>query len=187
MFELPIGGVSQPVRTAKGMAILAVLDEQPPGIAPLEQVKEKVGSAILNDRLRKASLTAAEKAFSRGKSVDQAAKTLGLDVQDSGDLTPGPVVLPGAGGDTPKLQAALFGDEVATGAKGVLPVPAGALIYEVTDRAPFDPVAFEAGKSDLESELLKQKREVYLQTVLNELWKEYEITVNQELVSRYDS
>jgi peptidyl-prolyl cis-trans isomerase D len=187
IFDLPVGGVSQPVRMAKGMAILAVVKESPPGVAPLAEVRETVGTAILNDRLRKASIVAARKAVGDNQDLDKAAKSLGIEIQDSGDLIPGPVILAGTGGNTPELQTTMFGDEIATGSKGILEVPAGALIYEVTDRTPFDSVAFQAGKADLKAELLLQKRNVYLQTVLTKIMEGYEIQINQELIARQDS
>ncbi len=187
MFELPVGGVSAPMAVARGMAVFTVDAELPPAIAPLADVRTRVESAVLNDRLQKASVTAAEQALGSGRDLNRAARSLEQEVQDSGDLAAGPVDLPGTGGSTPEIRAALFDDAVAIGDVGVIPVPAGALIYEVTDRTAFDPAAFHAASEALESELLLQKRQFHLQTVLNALQENYTIEINAELIAGYDN
>jgi hypothetical protein len=132
-------------------------------------------------------VAAAEKALGSRRDLDRAARSLDQEVQDSGDMAPGPVTLPGIGGDSPEIRAALFDDAVAIGDSGVIPVPAGALIYEVTDRTAFDPEAFHAGSEALKSELLLQKRQFHLQAVLNTLRENYTIEINTEMITGYDS
>jgi hypothetical protein len=187
MFELPVGGISGPVGVARGMAVFVVDEELPPSIAPLTEVRAQVETAFRNDRLRKAAVAAARSALGSRGDLDRAARSLDQEVQDSGDMAPGRVVLPGLGGDSAELSAALFNDQVAVGDNGVIPVPAGALIYEVTDRAPFDPDAFLAAGESLEAEILSQKRQLHLQTVLSTLREGYRIEINTELVAPYDS
>jgi hypothetical protein len=97
------------------------------------------------------------------------------------------VVLPGIGGDSDELSATLFDDGTVIGNTGVIQVPAGALIYEVTDRTPFDQVAFETGSDLLREELLTQKRQLHLQSILNRLREDYRIEINSELINQYDS
>ena len=126
MFDLPVGGISGPVVVARGMAVFAVDEEFQPTVAPLADVRLQVESAYRNDRLRKAAVAAARSALGTRGELDRAARSLDQEVQDSGDLTPGRVVLPGIGGDSPELSAALFDDNTAIGDSGVIPVPAGA-------------------------------------------------------------
>jgi peptidyl-prolyl cis-trans isomerase D len=186
MFELPVGGISGPVVVARGMAVFAVDEEFPPAVAPLADVRLQVESAYRNERLRKMAVTAARKALGAG-DLDRAARSLDQEVQDSGDLAPGRVVLPGIGGDSDELSATLFDDGTVIGNTGVIQVPAGALIYEVTDRTPFDQVAFETGSDLLHEELLTQKRQLHLQSILNRLREDYRIEINSELINQYDS
>ncbi len=187
MFELPVGGISSPVGVARGMAVFSVDEEFPPAVAPLEDVRIKVEAAFRNDRLGKAAVAAARSSLGSRRDLDRAARALALEVQDSGDLAPGRVVLPGIGGVSNELSAALFDDQLAVGDTGVIAVPAGALIYEVTDRAPFDPDAFNVASASLEAELLTQKRQAHVQAVLTTLRADYRIEINSELVAPYDS
>ena len=187
MFDLPVGGISGPVGVARGMAVFAVDEELPPSVAPLADVRLQVESAYRNDLLKKAAVASARAALGSSGDLDRAARSLKQEVQDSGDMAPGRVALPGVGGDVTELAAALFNDEIAIGDTGVIPVPAGALIYEVTDRAPFDRAAFLAAGDALEQELLTEKRQIQIQTVLNRLREDYLIEINTELVTSYDS
>ncbi len=48
--ELPIGGTSQPVRTAQGYHVLWLLDREPPVTPPLEEIASEVRSELKRRR-----------------------------------------------------------------------------------------------------------------------------------------
>ncbi len=112
-----------------------------------------------------------------------AAKRLGLEVIESGDLVPG-TPPSGTGGSTPELAARLFGDGISEGDSGVVAVPAGAMIYEVTRRERFDPAAFAAAVPELRQELEIQRRETLRQATIAELRRRRSIEVNDSLIER---
>lgn len=186
VMSLEVGEVSQPLPIARGMAVVALEAENPSAVAPLEEVEAEVRTAILNDRAVSAAVEAARAALASHGTVDAMAGALGKEVQDSGDLAPGRIVLPRSGGDSPELRAALFHDAVAEGDTGVTAVPAGAVVYEVTRRVGFDAAALEASRTALRMELLNQKRMSLLQQTLAKLRETYDVTVNAELVEAFN-
>ena len=68
----------------------------------------------------------------------------------------------------------------------MIQVPAGAMVYEVTERQQVDPAAYIEAKGDLRLELLDQRKNMLRQSILNQLAEELEVNINQELVNQYD-
>jgi len=167
------------------MALVVVDEIVPPAVAPLAEVETQVRTDLLNERAREAAREAARRALDRHKSIAAVARALGKEVGESGDLAPGSVI-PGTGGSTPEMEEALFGPAVLEGERGVAPVPAGALVYEVTRRQPFDSLAFEDAKAALRQELLEQRRSAMRQAVLERMYQQQEVLVNNELIDAYN-
>lgn len=180
------GDVRGPLGVARGLAIVAVDEIIPATVAPLDEVRDSVRTAILNQRQRDAAVEAARRALDRRGSVEAAAKSLGVEVRESGDLAPGPVLLPGTGGGQEAMRDVLFADSIAEGDTGVVEVPAGAVMYRVTRRVPFDAELFEASRASLREELLNQRRGELLRSILFRVEKDVPIQVNDALVARYD-
>ena len=186
VLALEPGQVSEPLRVAQGLAIAVVDELVPPSIAPLEQIQERVRSDLLNDKAVRAAIATAEQALARQGALDRAAKAVGREAQDSGELGPGQAVA-GSGGSSPEMREALFGAPAAVGRTGVVPVPGGALVYEIVSRQAFDPQAFQAARNDLRAELLEQRRQGMRRSMVDELSRRSNIEINQELVQRLDS
>jgi hypothetical protein len=106
-------------------------------------------------------------------------------MQTSGELSPGQP-LPGTGGSTPELTDVLFGDAVQVGDRGVVEVPEGSVIYEVTSRVPFDPDLFEQGKEELRQEVLVQRQTEYRQSIVQRLRESQQIEINFELLQEFN-
>jgi peptidyl-prolyl cis-trans isomerase D len=183
IFALAPGSVSQPLRVTSGAALVVVDESLPPGPAAFEEVASRVRTEIMNDRTRQAALAAAREALAAHGSVAAAAKRLGLEVRQQ-DLASGES-LTATGGATPELQARLFSPETPIGDRGVLPVPAGAIIFEITGRQVFDAARFEAEKATLMAETLGERRNTYRQGVLNRLKERQKIQLNQEALARF--
>jgi hypothetical protein len=164
------------------MAILTTVgDPLPPGVRPLAEVQDRVRSDILNDRTREAAHKVAADALAKGKTLEEAAKALGLDMKKDQALQPGQPI-PGSGGKSPEVEKALFGSGVTKGDRGVAPVPAGAVLYEVKVVEHFDAAAFQARKAALREELVSQKKSAMLQALMDRLRQKHQIEINQELV-----
>ncbi len=185
VLAMEAGEISRPLRVARGVAIVMADEIVPAGVAPFEAVDQKVRTDLLNERARQAAFAAAERALEGAGDLPAAAAPLNLEVRESGDLAPRQV-LPATGGNSPELQAALFGDAVAVGDRGVVPVPAGALAYEITRREPFDAPAFQAARESLRAELLLQRRQGMRRSMVDQLGRQMEIVINDEVVRRVD-
>jgi len=179
--DLEAGQISDPLRVSSGMAILTVSDWIPAGLAPLDESMEQVTTDILNDRSRQAALTLAEETFYSGDSLQAAADALGLTIQNSGELAPGQAI-PGTGDLSSDVTDVLFGEGVQEFNSGVVAVASGAMIYEITERQPFDIERYESEKAGLSQSVLTQKRDRLRQSMLNRLYEEMEIEVNRKIV-----
>jgi len=186
VWDLPVGAARGPLPVAVGSSVLVldeVLDE---GLQPLEAVRQQVLSDLLTDRTRKAALQAAQQASQAGGGASEIAQRLGLELRNSGDVSPGEI-LPGTGGNSDDLRMALFGAEVAVGDRHVAGVPAGAVFFEVTGRTAFDPVAFEDARLDLRQEVLTRKRGTMREAVIQELIDRQDVEVNDEMVQQVNT
>jgi parvulin-like peptidyl-prolyl isomerase len=186
VFDLEPGKSSHPLRVARGMALVVVDETVEASVAPLEQIAETVRSDLSSELSRQAALTAAQEALDRGGEFSAVARRLDQEVAASGDLAPGQT-LPGAGAATPELRESLFAPGLMEGDRGVVEVPAGALVFEVTRREPFDSYAFEDAKATLRQELLEQKKNALRQSIIQQMIRVQDVEINGELVEAYDS
>ncbi len=180
VYALSPGSVSQPLGVAKGLAIVISSGSVPPAIPALAEIQDRVRSDLLNARVRDSALAEARRAFGSHPDLASAAKALGQEVRSSGDMTPGRS-LPGTG-RSPELEKAVFAPGTKVGDRGVLAVPAGAVLYTVTRREMFDPAQFEATKADLRAELAAQRRSTVLQSILEGVRQKHKIEINSEMV-----
>ncbi len=185
VLTLDPGAVSQPVRSTRGLLIAVVDELVPPGQAPFEDVEARVRGDVIDARSHEAALAAARRAMGGARELRAAARTAAREVESSGDLAPGQSQ-PAWGGDSPELRAALFGPDVQVGQRGVVAVPAGALVYEVTRRVPFDPVAFAGAKTALRDELRQQRESSLVRSLVEQLRRKREIVINEPLVQQLD-
>jgi peptidyl-prolyl cis-trans isomerase D len=186
LFQLEIGELSEPKSVRQGWAVLGVTEEVPSSIAPLDEVRAKVTTALLNERGAEAARAAAARALERHTGLEETARALGLEVEPSGPMTSDRVLL-GTGGTSPELREALFGPDSAVGKVGVARVPSGAVVFEITQREVFDPTKFEESKETLREELLDQRRATIVEAALEGLRQGYRIEINDEIVSRLDA
>jgi peptidyl-prolyl cis-trans isomerase D len=186
LFDLELEALTEPASVRQGWAIVGVTGEVPSSIAPLEEVRTEVTTAVLNDRASAAAAAAAAGALERHGNLSAAAGALKLEVQQSGSVT-SDRVLTGTGGMSPELREALFGSGAAEGTVDVVPVPAGAVIFQITKREVFDPAKFEESKANVRQELLDERQAAMVEAALEGLRGTYEIEINNEIVSRIDA
>jgi peptidyl-prolyl cis-trans isomerase D len=185
VLTLDPGAVTQPVRSTRGLLIAVVDELVPAGQAPFEDVEARVRGDVIDARSHDAALAAARRAMAGARDLRAAARSAAREVETSGDLAPGQSQ-PAWGGDSPELRAALFGPDVQVGQRGAVAVPAGALVYEVTRRVPFDPVAFAGAKTALREELRQQRESSLVRSLVEQLRSKREIVINEPLVQQLD-
>jgi hypothetical protein len=183
VFALPPGGISEPLPVARGVALVVAGETLPPANRALDEVKDRVRSDVLNARARAAARSAAGAALARHRTLEDAAKALGVEVRSGIDATP-KQTLAGTGGTSPELDVALFSATAAAGDVGVAPVPAGAVIYRVQQVERFDPATFAARRGEIRDEILGQRRSAYVQAMTEKLRGKHQIEMNSALVEQ---
>jgi peptidyl-prolyl cis-trans isomerase D len=183
--ELEPGTLSDPLRVAAGVALVVVDEVVPEAPAPLEEVRSGVSTAILDERTRKAALAAARASNDRHADLAALARSLELEVQSSADLAPGQAPT-GTGGSSAEIEEVLFGNAATEGLRGVVAVPAGAMVYEITRREPVDPLRFQTESAGLREETLQSRRDQYRQSVVTQLRSTQQIEYNPQWLDALD-
>lgn len=185
VFETAIGESTGSVSVSKGIVIAVVEAEIEERVRPFEDVTARVRVDLLNQRLRESAVAKARRAYEAGGDFSAMSKRIGGEVLDSGDLAPGESPAK-TGGSTPEMEKALFADSADIGMTGLLEIPAGAMIYVITDRVPFDSSAFDSAQPTLEQELLGQRKQILLQHIMSDLLDDYEVLLNEEMIASID-
>jgi hypothetical protein len=186
VFELQVGAVSPPLDSRSGKLIVTVDEIAPAEVAPYEEVTPQVRADVLAERRSLRALELAKQATTQGDwTLERVASGFGLEVQQSGDLAPGRAPL-AAGGMTDELEQALFGDAASVGDRGVIAVPNGALVYRITLREAFDPVAFAEARPALLAELTENRRQGLRESILATMRDRVPVEVNQALIAQID-
>lgn len=159
LFELAVGGVSSPVKTAGGYVIAKVLDRIQAGVPPLGEIKAQVMEAIRMERAEAMALDRAKAllaALARGSDFAATARAEGFAV---GDL---PMF---SRAEPPKDRAALPSSvllaALQTPAGQVsepVKTPAGVYVVKTLERQRPAGEGFEKERETLGKQLLDQKR-----------------------------
>ncbi|HKW92875.1 MAG TPA: peptidyl-prolyl cis-trans isomerase [Methylomirabilota bacterium] len=159
IFSLTVGGVSAPLKTAGGYAVIKVVQQIPAGVPPVAEIRDRVVEAIRRERAGqqvadKAKALAAE--LSKGGDFAAAAKAAGFT---TGDL---PLF---SRADPPKERGGLPGGVLLA----ALQTPAGQIaepvraeggvyVVKTLERQPAPADGFDRERPELEKQVLEQKR-----------------------------
>ena len=156
-FSIAVGGVSAPIKTAVGHAVLKVVEAIPAGVPPLDQIRGRVVDAIKRERAEAQAMERARALAGAAKTGDfgAMARAEGFTTGDLGFFSRSePPKERGVPGNV--SQAAL---QTAVGAISE-PIRAGLSVYVVKtlERQPADPAGFEAKRAELEKQVIEQKK-----------------------------
>lgn len=159
LFGLAVGGVSAPIKTAAGYAVVKVVQQVPAGVPPLAEIRERVVEAIKRERAEqqltdKAKILAAT--LAKGGDITAAAKAEGF--------TTGSIPL-FSRSDPPKERGSLPGGVLLA----ALQTPAGQVaepvraeggvyVVKTLERQPANPDDFDREREELDKQVLEQKR-----------------------------
>jgi peptidyl-prolyl cis-trans isomerase D len=159
IFGLAVGGVSAPLKTAVGYAIVKVEQQIPSGVPPVAEIRDRVVDAIKRERAEQ-QVTAKAKTLiaALGKGGDFAAAATG------DGFTTGSIPL-FSRADPPKERASLPGGVLLA----ALQTPAGQVaepvraeggvyVVKTLERQPAAADGFERERAELEKQVLEQKR-----------------------------
>jgi peptidyl-prolyl cis-trans isomerase D len=181
-FELEIGQVSPPIRVGNGYGFIQLLEENPPRIPPLDEIKERVRRTIRDQKAKEEALARAEELASKlseGSDAGPIAEAAGLTLENVESFLRGGSV-PQAGSSAAVSEAAFslplkaFSDPI--------PVDNGYVLLRVVDRTGFQPDQFDAEKDDFTEQILNEKRQRTWSAFLQSLQNRYSIQTNRELL-----
>jgi len=184
-FGLEPGAVSAPVEVPRGWLVMRLREAKPARDPELAEVEARVRAAV--QRLQAVELARAEAAnvkarLGAGRSLDEVAAELGLEVTDSGEFTPGGSI-PGVGPARPVADA--LAGLTAGGVGGPVAVASGALVFEVVSKSEFDRAAFEAARSETRDQLRREEAQRLLTAILSERREAAGVTYDRPLLEQY--
>jgi peptidyl-prolyl cis-trans isomerase D len=159
LFGLAVGGVSTPIKTGGGFAIVKVLQHMPPGVPPVAEIRDRVVEAIKRERAEQQVVDRAKTLIATlGKGGDFAAAAR-ADGFSTGSV---PLF---SRAEPPKERGSLPG-AVLTAA---LQTPAGQVaepvraeggvyVVKTLERAAAPADGFDRERAELEKQVLEQKR-----------------------------
>ncbi len=184
-FAAEVGKLSEPIQIAAGWAIYSALEIQPPRLPELAEVIEQVRADAQLERqneLARAQLTEAKQALAAGKTFEQVAKDLGVELASSAAFRQDGTIT-GLGLARDVAAAALALETGSVG--GPTAVADGLVLFEVTERTHFDPVAFAANREQTRERLRNERVDSLLQSVIEQRKRELEVTYSREFLANF--
>jgi hypothetical protein len=133
------------------------------------------------NKLAESTLAAAKSQLAAGRSLDEVAKSLELEVQESGDFTRNGQV-PGLGAAGALFDAALAIPPGAVG--GPVVVPQGAVLFEVVAKSGFDRAKFTAEREATRTEMKRMETSRLEESLLRQRRAEVGVRYDPDLAQR---
>jgi peptidyl-prolyl cis-trans isomerase D len=183
-FSLKKGEVSQAVQVPQGWVILYVKDLSAAHAPTLPEVEPRVRAAVTSQKLQQLAqqkLEAARQEIAAGKTLDQVAAGLGVQVQETPEFG-GQGVIPGLGYNPELTKAALALPTGQVG--GPIPVSQGSLLFQVTDHKGWDPKQYAANREQTRSTLLQQKLSGLEGTLIEQRRRELNVEFDRQFLDQ---
>jgi peptidyl-prolyl cis-trans isomerase D len=167
-FSLVLGGVSEPIKTPAGWVVAKVVESIPPGVPPLEQIRDRVTAAVKREKAETAAAGRSTQLVEAAKAgnLEAAAKKVGATYGETPRFsrTKPAEKLPG---DAQLAALQTPAGEVSAPVK----TPQGYYLVKVLERAPAGPVD-PAEREKLARELTGQKQ--------SQIWERWVATARSE-------
>jgi peptidyl-prolyl cis-trans isomerase D len=155
-FALPVGGVSDLVRSSFGFHIIKMKDIRPPRTTTLEEARETIRQELKLGRARSETLKRAAD-FARaaaGGKLEAVAKSQGLALQGTGEVRDGDA-LPGLAASQQVVARML---SLAPGeVSDAIPTPTGQIVVQVTGTAPPAARPFEEVRAQVQKDMDEER------------------------------
>lgn len=166
-FSLPVGKISDPVKTNFGYHVLKVDAHRPARTKPFEEVKPEIEAQVKEQKQRQAADALASQVLADAKSmgIDKAAAKHDLSLTTT-DYVAGDASLPGIG-SSPEAMSQIFTFQKNTPSRA----DAGnnTIVAEVLDVKPPSTPTFEQARKGLEDSYRRDRAEQMLQQKTQEL------------------
>jgi hypothetical protein len=179
------GEVSPPVATARGEALVKLVEVRKPGLPPFAEVRARVVADLMRKKQEEAAVLTLKQALAKDGSLEAAAKDLKLKVEKPESFgRNGPI--PGLGAQRALLDAA-FGGSVGE-IKGPVGLgERGAVAIRIVEKTALDRAALDAQRERIRESLRAQKASRLVQALLQQQRAERKIEVNREVLRRFDT
>lgn len=158
VFSLALGGVTAPLKTPAGYAIVKVVEQLPSAVPPLAEIKTKVADAVKREKaeaLARARAQALARAAEKGEDLLAAAKKQRLPSGDTGLFSRSePAADRRIPGDVMRAALQLAVGRVAE----PVATPQGIFVVKALERRTPDAVGLEKEREELGQQVLDQKR-----------------------------
>ncbi|HZW88562.1 MAG TPA: SurA N-terminal domain-containing protein [Myxococcaceae bacterium] len=197
-FNLKIGELSEPVITPFGWHLLLVEEKKAPEEKPLASVSGEIAQVLLRKErasaLAEADAKKASAALQKGTTLatqfpdkkDKDAQSVdageGPRAVDTGAFPKSAATIPRLGA-APELQAAAFAKDGPAPLPGMYRSGEAWVIAEVTARQKADDASFQARKSELREEAMRQRQAEIQESYLEALKKSATIVKNEALIA----
>jgi peptidyl-prolyl cis-trans isomerase D len=183
-FALKKGEVSQAVQVPQGWAIVYVKDVVPAHAPALAEVEPRVRAAVTSQKLQQLTqqkLQQARQEIAQGKTLDQVAAALGVQVQESQEFG-GQGAIPGLGYNPELAKAALALQTGQVG--GPVSSSQGELLFQVTDHKGWDPKQYATNRDQTRSSILQQKLQNLEGTLIEQRRRELNVEYNRQFLDQ---
>jgi peptidyl-prolyl cis-trans isomerase D len=157
IFRLREGEVSQPIRTDRGYVVLTLKQVLPSHPGSLDEVKDKIVTALKQEKALQLAREKAEELSKRAKAGDKfdaVAKALGLDPKTSEEISrAGSIPSVGSG----KQLGAAFTMNVGE-VSAPQSIGSNWVVYKVESHTAANPADFEKQRKELTEQVLNEKR-----------------------------
>jgi peptidyl-prolyl cis-trans isomerase D len=180
-FALPEDGVSEPLELSNGYYILQPMEKKPATIPALESIKVMVSQDLIQAKKEDLAKKGAEEFLSvlrAGSSLQEAASSRKLTTKTTGFFGRSGAI-PEIGFERDILEAAFLLSSSKPFPDSVLKGKPGYYVIHLKGRQEADPKEFENKKSEITSNLLRQKRQKTLKELLDWLRGRSQITIEE--------
>ena len=184
-FALEAGKTSAPVKIARGFAILSLVSESPARLPALSEVEAKVRPAAMRAKageLALARLNQARGAIAAGKSLDDVAKELAVEVKESGEFGRTGTI-EGLSDSHGLIAAALAGKPGDVGTP--IQTEQGAVLFQIVERKGFDAAAFAAERTQTRETLERNEVNRLLGSIIEQRKREAKVQYDKPLLEQF--
>ncbi|MDT0630671.1 peptidylprolyl isomerase [Rubrivirga litoralis] len=167
------GAVSDPIDAGDSFIVVRLVDERPEGVAPFDEVRDQIESAVLLDKKEAVQKEKLQQALAAG-SLPGIAQAAGTDVERASDLSLADPVVPQFGRE-PRAVGAAFGLQPGQ-RSGVIGGDQAAFVVRTTSLVGgTDAELTPELREQIRQQLLQQKRQRVLQAWLEGLRDDAEV------------
>jgi peptidyl-prolyl cis-trans isomerase D len=176
------GSVTDAVQLPRGWAVAYVKDIFEPRVPQLSDVEPRLRQALLLQKQQEAAVQKLKQERASGKTLDQIAAELGVPVKETAEFG-AQGAIPGLGLKPELARAALATDAGKMG--DPLPDAQGALLFEVKERKPWDPIQFAAAKDQTREGLEQEKLGQLLSSLVERRRREMGVDFDRRLLDSF--